>query len=168
MVVVLYQIVQSILTFMSMLPYVMQEKQTVICAFYLHLFQFIQLLVHFHINVESSCHSKAASKQEGPKKFGVPEKKAVFFLIKGLLFSRVPQIFFGPSYFEAALAEIKIFLKKNVLLLFLQKRVVSPRPRCLRPLRFLQFQQPCYGLSREDFLLYYMTEEKSKSQTHLL
>jgi len=36
---------------------------------------------------------KAASNYEGQKKFGVPEKKAVFFLIKGLLFSRVPQIF---------------------------------------------------------------------------
>ena len=30
-------------------------------------------------------------------------KKAVFSPIKGLLFSRVPQIFFGPSYFEVAI-----------------------------------------------------------------
>ena len=36
---------------------------------------------------------KAASKKEGSKKFGGPEKRAVFFHIKGLLFSRVPQIF---------------------------------------------------------------------------
>ena len=34
---------------------------------------------------------------------GYPRKKQSFFLIKGLLFSRVPQNFFGPSYFEAAL-----------------------------------------------------------------
>ena len=51
--------------------------------------------------------AKAASKEEEPKQFGVPKKKAVFFLIKGLLFSRVPQIFFVPSYFEAALPLIK-------------------------------------------------------------
>ena len=39
------------------------------------------------------CVSKAASKKEEPKKFGIPKIKPVFFLIKGLLFSRVPQIF---------------------------------------------------------------------------
>ena len=38
--------------------------------------------------------AKAASKQEGPKKFGVPDKKAVFLLKeKRLLFCREPQIF---------------------------------------------------------------------------
>ena len=45
-------------------------------------------------------YDKAASKQEGPKKFGVPDKKAVFFTYKRTAF-------FGPSCFEAALAGVQ-------------------------------------------------------------
>ena len=36
---------------------------------------------------------KPLQSKKGQKNLGYPRKKAVFFLIKGLLFSRVPQIF---------------------------------------------------------------------------
>ena len=48
-------------------------------------------------------YPNAASKQDRPKKFGVPDKKAVFFPYKRTaLLSGTPN-FFGPSYFEVAL-----------------------------------------------------------------
>ena len=53
---------------------------------------------------------KAASKQEGPKIFGVPDKKAVFFPYKRTAFLSVTPNFFGPSCFEAALKLIFIGL----------------------------------------------------------
>ena len=55
--------------------------------------------------------TKAASKQEGPKIFGVPDKKAVFFPYKRTAFLSGTPNFFGPSCFEAALS-----LFKNMLL----------------------------------------------------
>ena len=51
-------------------------------------------------------NAKAASKQEGPKKFGVPDKKAVFFPYKRTAFLSGTPNFFGPSYFEAALVKL--------------------------------------------------------------
>ena len=36
---------------------------------------------------------KSLQNKKGQKKIEVPDKKAVFFLIKGLFFCRVPQIF---------------------------------------------------------------------------
>ena len=48
-------------------------------------------------------HAKATSKQEGPKKFGVPDKKAVFFPYKRTAFLLGTPNYFGPSCFEAAL-----------------------------------------------------------------
>ena len=61
--------------------------------------------------------------------------------------------------------EIQIFLKEKILLLFLQKWVVSPR--YLRPPPTFPFRRPCYGLRREDFfLLHYMTEEKKSRLTY--
>ena len=53
---------------------------------------------------------KLLQNKKGQKKFEVPSKKAVFFLRKGLLFCQVPQIFFGPSYFEMALVSTCIFI----------------------------------------------------------
>ena len=47
--------------------------------------------------------TKASSKQEGQKKFGVPDKKAVYFPYKRTAFLSGTPIFFGPSCFEAAL-----------------------------------------------------------------
>ena len=46
-----------------------------------------------------------------PKNFGIPDKKAVFFLIKGLLFLSGTPNFFGPSYFDLALT-VKEIVKK--------------------------------------------------------
>ena len=47
--------------------------------------------------------TKATSKKEGPKKFGVPEKKSSLFPYKRTaFFSGTPNLL-GPSYFEAAL-----------------------------------------------------------------
>ena len=40
---------------------------------------------------------------KGPNKFGVPDKKAVFFPYKRTAFLSGTPNFFGPSYFEAAL-----------------------------------------------------------------
>ena len=53
--------------------------------------------------------AKAASKQEGPKKFGVPDKKAVFFPYKRTAFLSCTQNFLGHSCFEAALITLYIF-----------------------------------------------------------
>jgi hypothetical protein len=47
--------------------------------------------------------NKATSKQEGPKKFGVPEKKSSLFPYKRTAFFSGTPNFLGPSYFEAAL-----------------------------------------------------------------
>ena len=71
------------------------------------------LEVH-HWNVVSVCTKaqwgeilsevlKATSKSEGPKKFGVPEKKSSFFPYKRTAFFTGTPNFFGPSDFEAAL-----------------------------------------------------------------
>ena len=46
---------------------------------------------------------KVATKQDGPKKFGVPDKEAVFFPYKRTAFFSGTPNFFGPSCFEAAL-----------------------------------------------------------------
>ena len=60
---------------------------------------------------------KPLQNKKGQKNLGYPRKKAVFFLIKGLLFSRVPKIFFGPSYFEAALENLSFLCiySQNIL-----------------------------------------------------
>ena len=49
--------------------------------------------------------TKAASKQEGPKKFGVPDKKAVLLSGKKTAFLSGTPNFFGSSCFKAALAQ---------------------------------------------------------------
>ena len=56
--------------------------------------------------------TKAASKQEGPKIFGVPDKKAVFFPYKRTAFLSGTPNCFGPSCFEAALAQWNLDLIK--------------------------------------------------------
>ena len=54
--------------------------------------------------------TKASSKQEGQKKFGVPDKKAVYFPYKRTAFLSGTPNFFGPSYFEAALAKSYMYI----------------------------------------------------------
>ena len=49
---------------------------------------------------------KPIQNKKGQKIWGT-RKKAVFFLIKGLLFLGYPKFFFGPSYYEAALVGSK-------------------------------------------------------------
>ena len=51
--------------------------------------------------------SKATSKQEGPKNFGVPEKTQSFFPYKRTAFLSGAPNFFGTSCFEAALEHLQ-------------------------------------------------------------
>jgi hypothetical protein len=72
----------------------------------------------------------AASKSDGPKNFGVPEKKSSPFIRKKTIFFSGTPNFFDPSYFEAALASIKHALlpirPKNRLKMY--ARILSNNP----------------------------------------
>ena len=52
--------------------------------------------------------TKATSKQERPIKFGVPDKKVVFFPYKRAAFLSGTPNFLGPSYFESALTKLAL------------------------------------------------------------